>query len=143
MEIRIAKTDEEIVGCYGTMSQLRPHIKRDDFLSRVREQEKNGYKLAFVEDEDQVVSVAGFRITETLAWGKFLYVDDFVTDGDQRSKGYGDKLIDWLMEYARGNQCKEFHLDSGVQRFSAHRFYFRKNLTISCYHFEHILEDRR
>ena len=140
MEIRIAKTDEEIIWCYETMSLLRPHIKRDDFLPRVREQEKNGYKLAFIEDKNQVVSVAGFRITETLAWGKFMYVDDLVTDEDQRSKGYGDKLIDWLMEYAKKNQCQEFHLDSGVQRFSAHRFYFRKGLTISCYHFEHILK---
>jgi len=143
MEIRIAETDEEIIRCYETMSQLRSHIKRDDFLPRVRGQEKNGYKLAFIEDKDQVVSVAGFRIAETLAWGKFMYVDDLVTDEDQRSKGYGDKLIDWLMEYAKENQCQEFHLDSAVQRFSAHRFYFRKGLTISCYHFEHILEDGR
>ena len=141
MEIRIAKTDEEIAGCYNTMSQLRPHIKREDFLVRVRGQEKNGYKLAFIEDEDRVVSVAGFRITETLAWGKFMYVDDLVTNDDQRSKGYGDKLIDWLMERARENQCQEFHLDSGVQRFSAHRFYFRKKLAITGYHFEHIFDE--
>jgi len=141
MEIGIAKTDEEIIRCYETMSQLRPHIKKDDFLPRVRGQEKNGYRLAFIEDKDQVVSVAGFRITETLAWGKFLYVDDLVTDENQRSKGYGDKLIDRLMEHAKENQCHEFHLDSGVQRFSAHRFYFRKNLTISGYHFERILKN--
>jgi GNAT superfamily N-acetyltransferase len=139
MEIRIAETDKEINRCHGTMSQLRPQIKKDDFLPRVREQEKNGYKLAFIEGDGQVVSVAGFRISETLAWGKFVYVDDLITDEDQRSKGYGDKLIDWLMEYARENQCREFHLDSGVQRFLAHRFYFRKGLTISGYHFEHIL----
>ncbi len=141
MEIKIARTDKEITRCYETMSQLRSHIKRDEFLPRVREQEKNGYRLAFIEDKERVVSVAGFRITETLAWGKFMYVDDLVTDEDQRSKGYGDKLIDWLMEHAKENQCKEFHLDSGVQRFSAHRFYFRKRLTISCYHFERMLKD--
>ena len=140
MEIKIAGTDEEITGCYDTMSQLRPEVKRDDFLSRVREQGKSGYKLAFIEDNGQVVSVAGFRITQTLAWGKFVYVDDLITDENQRSKRYGDKLIDWLVEYAKENQCKEFHLDSAVHRFSAHRFYFRKRLTISCYHFERILE---
>ena len=140
MEIKIAGTDEEITGCYDTMSQLRPEVKRDDFLSRVREQGKSGYKLAFIEDNGQVVSVAGFRITQTLAWGKFVYVDDIITGENQRSKGYGDKLIDWLVEYAKENQCKEFNLDSAVHRFSAHRFYFLKRLTISCYHFERILE---
>ena len=141
MEIKIAKTDKEIIRCYDTMSQLRPHIKKDDFLPRVKRQGKEGYKLAFVEDKNQAVSVAGFRMNETLVCGKFMYVDDLVTDEKERSKGYGDKLIDWLMGYAKKNQCKQFHLDSNVERFSAHRFYFRKKLTITCYHFEHILEN--
>ncbi|MFH1552992.1 MAG: GNAT family N-acetyltransferase [Candidatus Omnitrophota bacterium] len=82
------------------------------------------------------MAVAGFRFSECLAWGKIMYVDDLVTDENHRSKGYGDKLVDWLMEFAKKNECGQFHLDSGVQRFLAHRFYFRKALTISGYHFE-------
>ncbi|MBU0683766.1 MAG: GNAT family N-acetyltransferase [Candidatus Omnitrophica bacterium] len=121
------------------MSQLRPHIKQEDFLARIRHQEKTGYNMAFIEDENEVVCTAGFRFVETLAWGKFLYVDDLVTDEKKRSKGYGDKMMDWLFEYARENKCQEFHLDSGVQRFFAHRFYFRKGMTISCYHFQQML----
>jgi len=136
MEIQIAKTDEEIIGCYETMSQLRPQIKRDDFLGRVRVQEKNGYNLVFLKEANAALSVAGFRFLETLGWGRLMYVDDLVTDENQRSKGYGDKMLDWLMEYAKENRCQEFHLDSGVQRFAAHRFYFRKGMTISCYHFQ-------
>ena len=140
MNIRIAETDTEIKKCYDTMSQLRSHIKKEEFLPRVKEQAVAGYKIAYIEDEGSVVSVAGFRMNQTLAWGKFVYVDDLVTDEKQRSKHYGDKLIDWLIDYAKENDCKEFHLDSGVQRFSAHRFYFRKGLTISCYHFEIFLD---
>ena len=140
MNIKIAKTDAEITKCYDTMSQLRPQVKKDDFLPRVKRQGKDGYKLAFVEDKDRAVSVAGFRINETLVCGKFMYVDDLVTDEKERSKGYGDKLIDWLMEYAKENQCTQFHLDSNVERFSAHHFYFRKKLAIRCYHFEHVLK---
>ena len=124
------------------MCQLRSEIKKEDFLSRVRAQEKNSYQIAFVEDNNQITAVAGFRFTETLAWGKFLYVDDLVTDEKQRSKGYGDKLIDWLLEYAKEKQCEAFHLDSCVKRFLAHRFYFRKKLVISCYHFELELKDK-
>ena len=62
-----------------------------------------------------------------------------VTDEKQRSKNYGDKLLDWLICYAKENDCVGFHLDSGVQRFGAHRFYFKKGLTISCYHFKKFL----
>ena len=143
MNIQIAEKDNEIARCYETMSQLRPHIKEDEFIPQVKRQAKYDYRLAFIEDNKRVVSVAGFRFSETLVWGKIMYIDDLVTDGTQRSKGYGDKMIDWLMDLARKNGCREFHLDSGVQRFLAHRFYFRKGLTISGYHFESMLDEGR
>ena len=53
----------------------------------------SGYRLAFVQDTDGVVAVAGFRVGENLAWGRFLYVDDLVTLPSHRSKGYGAKLL--------------------------------------------------
>ena len=136
MEIKIAKTEEEILGCYPTMSQLRPKIKKEEFVERVKRQGEKSYQLVYMTDNGEVVTVAGFRFSETLAWGKLMYVDDLITDENKRSKHYGDKIIDWLMDLAKEKGCAQFHLDSGVQRFSAHRFYFRKRLTISCYHFD-------
>ena len=136
MRIILAKTDNEIMGCYEVMKQLRPEVKKEDFLEKVKRQGENGYQLAYLEEKGEVVAVAGFRFSETLAWDKLLYVDDLITDEDKRSKGYGDKLMDYLIELAKQSGCKTFHLDSAVWRYSAHRFYFRKKLTISCYHFE-------
>jgi len=65
-----------------------------------------------------------------------MYVDDLVTDERQRSKGVGGALLDWLAEQARARGCAELHLDSGVHRFDAHRFYFTKRMHISSYHFK-------
>lgn len=64
-----------------------------------------------------------------------MYIDDLVTDANKRSKGYGDKLFDWLLEFARKEKCKQFQLDSGVQLFDAHRFYLRKKMNITAHHF--------
>lgn len=75
------------------------------------------------------------RITEMLARGKFLYVDDLITDETNRSRGFGDALFDWMVQYARENDCEELNLDSGVHRFAAHRFYFRKRMHIHAYNF--------
>jgi len=133
--IFLAKEDDEIQSCYPVMAELRPHVKPDEFISRVRRQmESAGYQLACLTD-GEVKAVAGFRISECLAWGKFLYVDDLVAQSDDRSKGYGGALFDWLIEYAKGEDCDEFHLDSGVQRFAAHRFYLTKRMAIECHHF--------
>jgi len=114
MSIRLAETDEEIRACFPVMAQLRPHLDAEGFVARVRRQMGGGYRLAFLEDGGRVAAVAGFRVTENLAWGRFLYVDDLVTDGGSRSQGYGERIFDWLVAEAGREGCDELHLDSGV-----------------------------
>ena len=135
MIIQLAELDEQILNCFSTMSQVRPHLQRDEFVDRIRQQMNSGYKLAFVETENRVVAVAGFRLSECLAKGKFLYVDDLVVEEVVRSKSYGQQLFQWLIEYAQQHNCQQLELDSGVQRFDAHRFYFRQRMSITSYHF--------
>jgi GNAT superfamily N-acetyltransferase len=138
--IETAVTDEQILSTHSLMKQLRPNIQESDYLRIVKMQrEKSGYQLATLTENGQLVCLAGLRISHSLAWGKYLYVDDLVTDEQQRSQGDGKVMIDWLVEYARKNQCTELHLDSGVQRHEAHRFYLRERMDITCYHFRRSL----
>lgn len=141
MRVALAKKDSEIQDCYPIMAELRPHVQPDEFLLRVKRQaEIAGYQLAYVMDEE-VKAVAGFRISECLAWGKFLYVDDLVSKSEERSKGYGGALLDWLIEYAKEENCAQLHLDSRVQRFAAHRFYLNKRMIIEAHHFSLSVND--
>lgn len=133
--VRLAEDDVSIAACFRVMHQLRPHLAESEFVGRVRAQQDAGYRLAYIEDGGEVVALAGFRIGESLAWGRFLYVDDLVTDEAARSKGYGQRLFDWLLEYAREHGCGELHLDSGVHRFGAHRFYLANRMDIRSHHF--------
>jgi GNAT superfamily N-acetyltransferase len=135
MQILLAETPGDIERCFPVMHELRPHLDAEQFLQRVERQREAGYQLCFVADGDQVNAVAGFRTFESLAWGRVLYVDDLVTTETARSSGYGTALFDWLVDYARINDCDEFHLDSGVQRFGAHRFYLNRGMAISSHHF--------
>lgn len=135
MEIQLAASDAEIKACYPVMRELRPQLAEEEFLSRVRRQEKAGYRLAFHCTPSGVVAVAGFRIGESLAWGRFLYVDDLVTLSSQRSQGYGAQLLAWLKAYAAAEGCQQLHLDSGIQRKDAHRFYEREGMTLASFHF--------
>jgi GNAT superfamily N-acetyltransferase len=133
--IGIATTDAEILSCFPVMSQLRPHLVEAEFVARVRRQIDTGYVLVFLSDHRTVKSVAGFRISECLFSGRYLYVDDLATDAGARSQGYGSRLFDWLVDHARKNHCGVLTLDSGVQRFAAHRFYLTKRMDINCHHF--------
>jgi len=100
-------------------------------------QQEEGYVLAGLWDGDTVCAVAGYRFGNNLAWGKYLYLDDLVTDGTRRSRGHGKRLLDWLCAQAREEGCDELHLDSGVQRYAAHRFYLRDaKMSITSHHFQ-------
>ena len=135
VEIAPARSDAEILDCFDVMALLRPHLARDQFVTRVRTQMEGGYQLASLRDDGVVRATAGYRLLDQLAHGKVLYVDDLVTAEPDRSKGYGNALFDWLVEQAKALGMDELQLDSGVQRFGAHRFYFRKRMHIAAYHF--------
>jgi GNAT superfamily N-acetyltransferase len=133
--IHEAVTEDEFSRCFPVMRQLRPHVAENDFAETVRRQMRGGYRLAYLEDDGVVQGVAGFRIIDNLVGGRILYVDDLVTDSAARSRGYGKGLLDWLSERARAHGCAYLELDSGVQRFDAHRFYFMNRMVISSHHF--------
>lgn len=135
MNIKLATTDTQISACYPIMRELRPHITETEFLPRIRQQQASGYLLAYLEDKGAVVAVAGFRLGLNLAWGKFLYVDDLVTLSANRSCGYGKQMLAWLHNYAAEQGCAQLHLDSGLQRETAHRFYLREGIDKAGYHF--------
>jgi len=130
------QSDAEIKETYPVMVQLRTHLGEQEYVDRVKRQRAAaGYEVAALRDQAQVRCVAGYRISECLSWGKFLYVDDLVSDQNGRSKAYGKQMLDWLLAEAKSNSCQELHLDSGVQRYSAHRFYLRERMDITCHHF--------
>ncbi len=139
MKIDLAESDAAIMACYPVMRELRERLDEKSFLARVRSQARSGYRLACLTDEGRVRAVAGFRLSENLAWGLHLYVDDLVTDPSLRSRGYGASLLGWLAEFARAEGCGELHLDSGTHRTDAHRFYRREGLEASSLHFRRVL----
>lgn len=135
IEIRLAESDDDIRRCHPVMRQLRENYGEAEFVERVKFQQTCGYQLAFLTADGQVRAVAGFRILENLSWRRYLHVDDLVSDADARSRGHGAALLGWLKTRARELGCNELHLDSGVQRFGAHRFYLAQRMDITCHHF--------
>lgn len=135
-DIRIASTDEEIVATWPVMRLLRPEIPHFEYLSRVRMQEREvGFQLAALRVAGEVVCVAGFRVCRSLGWGKFLYIDDLVTEEERRSEHHGSIMFHWLKDFGRQQGCEQLRLDSAVYRHGAHRFYLRERMDILCFHF--------
>jgi GNAT superfamily N-acetyltransferase len=133
-EIFIANSDQEINGCFSAFKELRPQLLLEGFVPQVRRQQLQGYQILAFRHEGLIKSAAGFRISEFLAWGKILYIDDLTTLVSARSNGFADQLMDWLINHAREQQCKGLHLDTGYARHNAHRLYLRKKLLLTSHH---------
>ncbi|MCH8265820.1 MAG: GNAT family N-acetyltransferase [Proteobacteria bacterium] len=135
MEVKIASSEAELRKISPVLLQLRSQYDEDSLLAQIRLQQAEGYQIAYVEKDGEVLCVAGFVMCNKLAWQKHIYVDDLVTDAAVRSTGAGKFMMDWLKNHAREHGCKQLHLDSGVQRFAAHKFYLREGFELNSHHF--------
>jgi GNAT superfamily N-acetyltransferase len=128
-------TPELMASAWPVVSQLRPNLDQGDLVAAWQRQRDEGYRAVGLFVDGRCVGFAGFRLQHTLAHGRFLYVDDLVTDENERGSGIGHRLIDWLKGEALRLGCDSLQLDSGVQRFGAHAFYHARGMHIASYHF--------
>jgi GNAT superfamily N-acetyltransferase len=122
--IRILKNSQEWKEAFPIMKQLRAHLNEASFLQLVQEAvEKEGYQLAALYEDENIVAVTGFMPMITLYNGRSIWVCDLVTDEESRAKGYGKKLLNFVHHWAKENGFGIVSLSSGLQRGDAHRFY--------------------
>ena len=124
MQMLILDTPTEIAKSFDAFVELRPNlINVQKFIEQVITQQKEGYKIISLVQDDEVRACIGFRILTMLAWGKILYVDDLITKKKYRNQGYGKFLLDYVTAIARNNACEQIHLDTGYNRNAAHKIY--------------------
>ena len=78
VEILHAQEEDAVRQCWNVFKELRPHLTETEFVRRWRRQNAEGYRLVYLKSEMVVVAAAGFRILNTMAWGKIIYLDDLV-----------------------------------------------------------------
>jgi GNAT superfamily N-acetyltransferase len=126
----------ETASTWPVMRQLRPHLDEQQYLAAVARMRKtDGFRLLAASIDGKLGAVAGFRTMEMLYCGRILSIDDLVTDEAMRSKGLGAALLEWLWREAQALGCGQIHLDSGLQRLDAHRFYERESFRKLGFHF--------
>ncbi|MBD3848853.1 GNAT family N-acetyltransferase [Bosea sp. SSUT16] len=126
---RHAQTPNELAACFPVISQLRPRLKgSDEWLERASEMAGDGYRILAAWENNRVVAVAGYRITQNLIHDRFLYVDDLVTSDEQRGRGLGASLLTELSAIAVDQQCNRLVLDTAATNEKARRFYKREGL---------------
>ena len=89
MEVKLADSNSNIQGIAAVLQQLRTQFPVAYIKTQIREQMEDGYNIAYIEENGEIVCVGGFVIGQKLAWGKYLYIDDLITNENARSKSAG------------------------------------------------------
>ncbi|MDJ1502555.1 GNAT family N-acetyltransferase [Xanthocytophaga agilis] len=136
MEVQLAHTEKDFLKCWEVIHALRPHLTIEEYLALLTKMTQSGYSLIFIEDGDKAAAALGFRYMTMFYAGNIIYIDDLTTLPESRGKGYASTLLDYIIEKAKNEGLNGVHLDSGHQRFDAHRLYLNKGFRITCHHFQ-------
>ena len=121
---------------FPIMKQLRTDLTEETYIELLQDMSKDGYKLYAMYVENEIVSLAGLSWRINFYNKRHIFIYDLVTDVSQRSFGYGEKLLQYIHDWANENGAVYVALESGLQRIDAHRFYEDKlNYDKWCYSF--------
>jgi ribosomal protein S18 acetylase RimI-like enzyme len=136
IDLHTIETDADLAACFPLMHQLRPHLaSAQEFIDRVRRQAGTGYRLVALWQGAAPCALAGWRLQENLVHGRFLYVDDLVTDAAARSQGHGHRLMTHLLSVARTHGCGKLLLDTPISNTRGQDFYLREGLATTALRF--------
>jgi GNAT superfamily N-acetyltransferase len=134
--VDLEPADARWASALPVLQELRPHLTEQLLEQVLREGAQQGLRFTAVFAGERCVAVAGWRLVANTSAIRKLYVDDLSTAASERSRGYGRMLLNELRERAVAAGCHSLELDSGVQRFDAHRFYLRERMNITAHHFD-------
>lgn len=136
MEFHLLQQPAELEASFELMSLLRPHLNDAAvYTGQLIRQSQAGYVLLGAFRDEQVIGLIGFRESENLLYGRYIYVDDLIVDPAQRHSGLGGRLLSAARDEARKRGCAHFVLDTGLHMALAQRFYFHEGLLAKGMHF--------
>lgn len=136
LQLRYMTSAADFQACFPLLHTLRPHIgTAAELVRRLSHQATQGYRLLAAMQGDTVAGVAGFRCSDNLLYGRFLYLDDLVVRAGEYGCGTGTLLLRTVQEEAGKQGCRHLVLDTALGNALAQRFYFRHGLLSRGLHF--------
>jgi len=126
IEIRDISGDE-IVNSYYLITQSYLDLTKEEYAITVKEMmELSNFKMIGAFVDKKIIGISGYVISR---------ISNLIIDKEYRNKRIGTKMIYFLEEKARNNNCKHVILDSFIGNKKSHSLYFREDFFIRGFHF--------
>ncbi|MDG1714700.1 GNAT family N-acetyltransferase [Lacinutrix sp.] len=107
----------------------------DLLIERFAVMVNENYECAGVFDDNKLIGVCGMWFQTRHYCGKSMEVDHVYIEKVYQSKGIGKQFFKWLYNYALSKGCTTSELNTYVQNYPSHKFYYNEGFEIFGYHF--------
>lgn len=90
---------------------------------RLNDMVANGYQCVGVYDDEKLIGICGMWILYKVYVGKHLEPDNVIIHPDYRSKGIGEKMMEWVENFAKENNCEALELNAYLINEKGRKFW--------------------
>ncbi|QXP60102.1 GNAT family N-acetyltransferase [Olleya sp. HaHaR_3_96] len=127
---------ENINSIIPLVQKLTNNKNSDTILKeRFAEMVEQNYECAGVYDGDALIGISGMWFQTRHYAGKSMEVDHVYIEDSYQGKGLGKQFFKWLYSYAASKGCNSSELNTYVQNYPSHKFYYNEGYEIFGYHF--------
>ncbi|MBU2922938.1 GNAT family N-acetyltransferase [Winogradskyella psychrotolerans] len=110
-------------------------ISMDVLKSRFNEIKQQNYQCAGVFVENDLIAITGLWFSTRHYIGKSVELDHVYIKPEYRNNGLGKQFMGWINNYVREQGCNSMELNTYVQNYASHKFYYNEGYEILGYHF--------
>ena len=141
MKIIELNTPQQVTAACDLLEQMYPNQPPERVHDYIPKMLEEGWKMIGIFDGDRcdatIMYITGIR----MFCGKYLQSDSLFIRPEARRQGYSAALFDWLENKANELGCDRLILESLVESFNAHKFFFQQGYHIRGYVVNKLLND--
>lgn len=110
-------------------------ISRAILEKRFSDMVNENYECAGVFLNNMLIGVCGLWFCTRHYAGFTMEIDHVYVEEDYRNQGIGKEFLSWIESYAKSKNCNTIELNTYVQNYPSHKFYYNEGYEILGYHF--------
>ena len=110
-------------------------VSEELLKSRFNEMKSQNYECAGVFYGEHLIGVTGLWFCTRHYTGKSVELDHVYIEPEHRGNGLGKQFMAWIDIYVKERGCNSLELNTYVQNYPSHKFYYNEGYEIWGYHF--------
>jgi len=115
---------------------LNPDLSPLIIKKRLNDMLANGYQCLGVFEHEKLIGICGIWILHKIYVGKHIEPDNVIIHPDYRNKGIGEKMMQWVAQFAKENNCEALELNAYLSNEKGRKFWEENKYIALGVHFQ-------